>query len=103
MKFIFCKQYWKNKKGIVTVTHTEVMEENGYAHCRISHYPNENAQILSNVYVEGRCRRKGICTEMLKAIKCVLERPYTIVYVDEWAPEYVRNMYQKQGYIVLNN
>ena len=79
------------------------MEKNGYAYCRISHYPIENVQILSNVYVEDIYRHKGICTEMLNAIKCVLTRPYTIVYVDEWAPKYVRNMYQKQGYIILNN
>lgn len=86
MEFIFSEQIWKDKDGKVVVTHIEVMESNGYAHCRVSLYPNENAQILSNVYVEDRCRRTGICTEMLNAIQCVLKRPYTIVYVDEWAP-----------------
>lgn len=103
MKFIFNRQDWKDKDGKVVVTHIEVMESNGRAHCRVSLYPNENAQILSNVYVEDRCRHTGICTEMLKAIQGVFTRPYTIVYVDEWVPEYVRNMYLKQGYIVLNN
>ena len=103
MEFIFSEQDWKDKDGKVIVTHTEVMERDGYAHCRISHYPGEHAQILSNVYVEDRCRRTGICTRMLSAIQSTLTRPYTIVYVDEWAPEYVRNMYQKRGYIVLNN
>lgn len=103
MEFIFCEQNWKDKDGNITVTHIEIMESGGHAHCRVSLYPNENAQILSNVYVEDRCRSTGICTEMLNAIKCVLTRPYTIVYVDEWAPKYVRNMYQKQGYIILNN
>jgi predicted GNAT family N-acyltransferase len=103
MEFIFCQQDWKDKDGKVVVTHTEVMEENGYAHCRISHYPGENAQILSNVYVEDRCRHTGICTEMLKAIKCVLTRPHTIVYIDEWAPEYVKRMYEKHGFVILNN
>ena len=103
MEFVFCEQNWRDKDGKITVTHTEVMEKDGYAHCRISHYPNENAQILSGVYVDDRCRHNGICTEMLKAIKYVLTRPYTIVYVDEWAPDYVRNMYRKQGYVVLNN
>ena len=103
MEFIFSEQEWKDKDGKVVVTHIEVMEKDGYAHCRVSFYPNENAQILSNVYVEERCRHISICTEMLKAIKCVLTRPHTIVYLDEWAPEYVRNMYLKRGYIVLNN
>lgn len=103
MEFIFSKQEWKDKDGNLIVTHIEVMEKDGYAHCRISQYPNENAQVLSNVYVEDRCRHTGICTEMLKAIKGVLTRPFTIVYVDKWAPEYVRNMYRKQGYIILNN
>lgn len=102
MEFIFSEQNWKDKDGKIVVTHIEVMEKDGYAHCRVSFYPNENAQILSNVYVEDRCRHTGICTEMLKAIQCVLNRPYTIVYVDEWAPEYVRNMYLKRGYVVLN-
>ena len=103
MKFIFCQQDWKDKDGNVVVVHTEVMEKNGYAHCRISHYPNENAQILSNVYVDEKYRHIGICSKMLNAIQCVLKRPYIIVYVDEWAPEYVRNMYRKRGYVVLNN
>ena len=103
MKFIFSRQDWKDKDGKVIVTHIEVMESNGCAHCRVSLYPNENAQILSNVYVEDICRHTGICTEMLKAIKFVLTRPHTIVYLDEWAPEYVRNMYRKQGYVILNN
>ena len=100
MEFIFSEQNWKDKDGNIVVTHIEVMESNGYAHCRVSFYPNENAQILSNVYVEDRCRRTGICTEMLNAIKSVLTRPYTIVYVDEWAPDYVRNTYRKQGYSI---
>lgn len=103
MKFIFNRQYWKDKDGKLTVTHVEVMESNGYAHCRVSLYTNENVQIISNVYVHNEHRRTGICNEMLKAIQRVLIRPYTIVYVDEWAPEYVRNMYLKRGYIVLNN
>lgn len=103
MEFTFCEQNWKDKDGKIVVTHTEVMEKNGYAHCRISHYPNENAQILSNVYVDEKYRHTGICIKMLKAIKHILTQPYTIVYVDEWAPEYVRNMYRKQGYIILNN
>ena len=103
MEFIFNTQNWKDKDGKVVVTHTEVMESNGLAHCRVSHYPNENAQILSGVYVEDRCRHTGICTEMLDAIKCVLTQPHTIVYVDEWAQDYVRHMYKKRGYIVLNN
>ena len=103
MEFIFSSQDWKDKDGKVVVTHIEVMESNGYAHCRVSLYPNENAQVLSNVYVEDRCRRTGICTEMLNAIQCVLKRPYTIVYMDEWAPEYVRNMYRKRGYVIQQN
>lgn len=103
MEFIFCQQDWKDKDGNIVATHIEVMESNGYAHCRVSLYPNENAQILSNVYVEDKFRHTGICTEMLNAIKGIFTRPYTIVYVDEWAPEYVRNMYLKQGYVVLNN
>ena len=103
MKFIFNRQDWKDKDGKVVVTHIEVMESNGRAHCRVSLYPNENAQILSNVYVDEKYRHIGVCTRMLSAIQSVLTRPYTIVYVDEWAPEYVRNMYHKQGYIVLNN
>lgn len=103
MEFIFCKQDWKDENGEVAVKHIDVMESNGYAHCRVSLYPNEKVQVLSDVYVEERCRRTGICTEMLNAIKCVLKRPYTIVYVDEWSPKYVRNMYQKRGYIVLKN
>lgn len=103
MKFIFNHQDWRDKDGKITVTHIEVMEENGYAHCRVTFYPNENAQILSGVYVEDRCRKAGICTEMLDAIKCVLKRPHTIVYVDEWAPDYVRYMYQQRGYIILQS
>ena len=103
MEFIFSKQYWKDKDGKVVATHIEVMESNGYAHCRVSLYPNENAQVLSNVYVENRHRRTGICTEMLSAIQRVLIRPYTIVYVDEWVPEYVKRMYEKHGFVILNN
>lgn len=103
MEFIFCEQDWKDKNGKVVVTHIDVMESNGYAHCRVSLYPNENVQVLYDVYVEERFRRTGICTEMLNAIQCVLKRPYTIVYLDEWSPNYVRNMYQKRGYIVLKN
>lgn len=47
MEFIFSEQDWKDKDGKVVVTHIEVMESNGYAHCRVSLYPNENAQTLS--------------------------------------------------------
>lgn len=53
MEFIFSEQNWKDKDGKVVVTHIEVMESNGYAHCRVSLYPNENAQILSNVYLNA--------------------------------------------------
>ena len=42
MEFIFSEQDWKDKDGKVVVTHIEVMESNGYAHCRVSLYPNEN-------------------------------------------------------------
>ena len=103
MKFIFNKQHWRDKDGKITATHIEVMESNGHAHCRVSCYPNENVQILSGVYVEEKFRHIGICTKMLNAIKCVLTRTHTIVYVDEWAPDYVRRMYNERGYIVLNS
>ena len=103
MEFIFCQQDCKDKDGKVVLTHIEDMESNGYAHCRVSLYPNENAQVLSNLYVEDRCRDTGICTEILYAIQCVLKRPYTIVYVDEWVPAYVKRMYEKQGFVILNN
>ena len=38
MEFIFSEQDWKDKDGKVVVTHIEVMESNGYAHCRVSLY-----------------------------------------------------------------
>lgn len=103
MEFIFCKQNWKDKDGNTTVTHIEIMESGGHAHCRVSFYPRENVQYLSNVYVNEYWRREGICTEMLNVVDNHVERPNTIVYVEEWAPDYVREMYAKRGYIVLNN
>ena len=103
MEFIFCKQNWKDKDGNTTVTHIEIMESGGHAHCRLSFYPRENVQYLSNVYVNEYWRREGICTEMLNVVDDHAERPNTIVYVDEWAPAYVREMYTKRGYIILNN
>lgn len=103
MEFIFSEQIWKDKDGNVASTHVVIMERDGYASCRLSLYPNENVQILSCVYVEERLRHIGICTEMLNAVESQYPNRRILVYVDEWAPDYVRNMYLQRGYVVMTN
>ena len=55
MEFIKSIQHWKNDKGY-QVTHIEIMSTDGVASCRLSLYPNENVQVLSNVYVNENYR-----------------------------------------------
>lgn len=103
-KFIKSVQDWKDNKGNTSVTHIEIMSTDGVASCRLSLYPNENVQILSNVYVNENYRTLGYCNQMLDYIKehCNY-RPYTLVYIDNWTSEYIKQMYEKRNYIILNN
>ena len=103
MEFIKSVQHWKNDKGY-QVTHIEIMSTNGVASCRLSLYPNENVQVLSNVYVNENYRTLGYCNQMLDYVDKICNyRPYTLVYINNWTNEYIRQMYRKRNYIILNN
>lgn len=103
MEFIKSVQHWKDDKGY-QVTHIEIMSTNGVASCRLSLYPNENVQTLSNVYVNENYRTLGYCNQMLDYIKEYCNyRPYTLVYINNWTNEYIRQIYRKRNYIILTN
>lgn len=105
LKFIVCQETWRDKDGNTSANHIEIMEEHGYSHCRLSFYPNENVMILSNVYVDSIFRERGYCHAMLDYMEMRFRhiREHILVYVDSWAPDYVRQMYQKRGYIIQSN
>lgn len=103
MEFIKSVQHWNDDKGY-QVTHIEIMSTNGVASCRLSLYPNENVQILSNVYVNENYRTLGYCNQMLDYIKKHCNyRPYTLVYINHRTNEYIRQIYKKRNYIILTN
>ena len=103
MEFIKSVQHWKDDKDY-QVTHIEIMSTNGVASCRLSLYPNENVQVLSNVYVNENYRTLGYCNQMLDYVdKICNDRCYTLVYINNWTSEYVKQMYKKRNYIILNN
>lgn len=102
-EFIKSVQHWKDDKGY-QVTHIEIMSTDAVASCRLSLYPNENVQILSNVYVNENYRTLGYCNQMLDYIdKNCNHRPHTLVYIDSWTNEYIKQMYKKRNYIILTN
>lgn len=102
-EFIKSVQHWKDDKGY-QVTHIEIMSTDGVASCRLSLYPNENVQVLSNVYVNENYRTLGYCNQMLDYIdKNCNHRPHTLVYIDSWTNEYIKQMYKKRNYIILTN
>lgn len=102
-EFIKSVQHWKDDKGY-QVTHIEIMSTDGVASCRLSLYPNENVQVLSNVYVNENYRILGYCNQMLDYIdKNCNHRPHTLVYIDNWTSEYIKQMYKKRNYIILTN
>lgn len=103
-EFIKSVQDWKDNKGNTSVTHIEIMSTDGVASCRLSLYPNENVQVLSNVYVNENYRTLGYCNQMLDYIKKHCNyRPYTLVYINNWTSEYIKQIYEKRNYIILNN
>lgn len=104
MEFIKSVQHWKDANDNVSVTHIEIMSTDGVASCRLSLYPNENVQILSEVYINESYRRLGYCNQMLNYIdnNCNY-RPYTLVYINDWTSEYIKLMYEKRNYIILTN
>lgn len=103
-KFIKSVQDWKDDKDNLSVTHIEIMSTDGVASCRLSLYPNENVQILSNVYVNENYRTLGYCNQMLDYIdKNCNHRPHTLVYINNWTSEYIKQMYKKRNYIILTN
>lgn len=102
-EFIKSVQHWKDDKGC-QVTHIEIMSTDGVASCRLSLYPNENVQVLSNVYVNENHRTLGYCNQILDYVdKNCNYRQHTLVYIDNWANEYVKQMYKKRNYIILTN
>lgn len=103
-KFIESVQDWKDDKGNTSVIHIEIMSTDGVASCRLSLYPNENVQILSEVYINENYRTLGYCNQMLDYIdKNCNHRPYTLVYINNWTSEYIKRMYEKRNYIILTN
>ena len=103
MKFIINEQIWKDKDGFVASKHIVVMESQGRASCRLTMYPRENVQILSCVYVDEEYRKQGICTEMLDFIDAKFTERKTLVYIDDWAADFKRDMYLQRGYVVMTN
>ena len=103
-EFIKSVQHWKDDKDNISVTHMEIMSTDDVASCRLSLYPNENVQILSNVYVNENHRQLGYCNQMLDYIKehCN-HRPNTLVYINHYTDEYIKRMYKKRNYIILTN
>lgn len=103
-EFIKSVQDWKDDKGNTSVIHIEIMSTDGIVSCRLSLYPNENVQTLSEVYVNENYRTLGYCNQMLDYIKehCNY-RPYTLVYINNWTNEYIKRMYEKRNYIILTN
>ena len=93
-EFIIQKQEW------VKDTRIEVVSKDGNAHCSIVMYPKENVQVLWQIYVSEPARRKGKCKELLDYVDSISERKFTQVYVEPDAPEWLRNMYEKRGYVV---
>lgn len=80
------------------------MSTDGVASCRLSLYMNENVQVLSNVYVNENYRTLGYCNQMLDYIdKNCNYRPHTLVYVNKWVDENIRQIYKKRNYIILTN
>lgn len=103
-KFIKSVQDWKDDKGNTSVIHIEIISTDGVASCRLSLYPDENVQILSEVYVNENYRTLGYCNQMLDYIdKHCNYRPYTLVYINNWTSEYIKQMYEKRNYIILTN
>lgn len=104
MEFIKSVQHWSDSKGNLSVTHIKIISTNGIASCHLSLYPNENVQILSEVYVDENHRKLGYCNQMLDYIKehCNY-RPCTLVYINNWTNEYIKQMYRKRNYIILIN
>ena len=104
MEFIKNVQYWENNKDNSFIIHIKITSTNGIASCRLSLYPNENVQILSDVYVNENHRKLGYCNQMLDYIdKNCNNRPYTLVYINNWTKEYIKRMYEKRNYIILTN
>lgn len=106
MEFINCVQIWNNNDNDKTTKaiHIDIMSTDGKAHCKLSVYPNENVQILSEVYVRPEVRKQGYCNKMLDYLKTKFKiKPFTLVYVDKDAPIYVKDIYNKRNYVILIN
>ena len=104
MEFINCVQIWTNSDNTTKTIHVDIMSTDGKAHCRLSTYPDENTQILSEVYVCPEVRKQGYCTKMLDYLEANFKiKPFILVYVDKDAPIYVKNMYNERNYVILTN
>ena len=102
MEFINCVQIWNNSDETTTI-HIDITSIDGKAHCKLSIYPNENVQTLSEVYVCHEVREQGYCNKMLDYIETNFKiKPFTLVYVNKNAPIYVKNMYDKRNYVILS-
>jgi len=101
MEFISCVQIWGNSDETTTI-HIDIISIDGKAHCKLSIYPNENVQTLSEVYVCPEVREQGYCNKMLDYLETNFKiKPFTLVYVNKNTPIYVKNMYDKRNYVTL--
>lgn len=102
MEFINCVQIWDNNDKTTKIIHIDIMSIDGKAHCKLSIYPDENVQTLSEVYVCPEVREQCYCNKMLDYLEANFKiKPFTLVYVNKNAPIYVKNMYNKRNYVIL--
>lgn len=103
MRFIVNKQTWRDSNSDTIVIHHVIMESNGIASCRLSLYPYESVQVLSDVYVDEKFRSNGVCSKMLDFVDNNFRERRTLVYVKRDAREFIRKMYSKRGYIIVKS
>lgn len=98
--FITQVQHWRNNENKIVV-----LSKDGKAYCRLLYYENENVQELWGLYVSEDARMQGRCNDILNYIDSISERKFTICYIEPDAPDWIKNMYEKRGYIIriLNN
>ena len=100
-EYVICEQQWENENGKETHKQITVVSINGKVQCNIHIYPMENVQVLSDLYVSEEMRKQGYATAILNYIDTNLQqRKYTMVFIEEKAPEWLFEMYNKRGYII---
>lgn len=100
--FCTCRQEWSGD-----YTHVDIQSSDNACHCRLTYYKHENVCLLTDVFVRPEFRKQGYCKNLLdfvEAYNAIHEcRPYILVYVDKDADAFIRQMYTKRGYVILNN